>query len=332
MPTILMTNVRSDEQPAINAFAKSHNITIKATAKSLKDVFHLLPEVDGVIIQQRGKLPDETYALLEQNNIKQITTRTAGYDMIDVASAHKHHLKVTNVPAYSPRSVAEHALMQIFRLIRHEYTFDARVAKNDYRWTPDLQGREIHTVTVGIIGVGRIGGTLASLLHALGAKVIGYDTKPNVALANIVEFKSKEEVLAQSDVISLHVNLNETSKNLLTKADFAKMKPTACLVNASRGPVVNTADLVAALKSNQIAAAALDTITGEADLFNVDHSQTGLGAFSKEIQTLHAMENVILTPHIAFFTNVAVKNMVDISLTDVLTILAGKTSAHEIDA
>ena len=145
-----------------------------------------------------------------------------------------------------------------------------------------------------------------------------------------IEYVTKEELLQRSDVVSLHVDLNPTSVGLLTAKDFALMKPSAGLVNASRGPVVNTADLVAALKAKQIAAAALDTFEGENEVVMTDRRQIGLGDVPL-VAELHSMDNVILTPHIAFFTNLAVKNMVDFALEDVLTVLAGKKSPHEVN-
>ena len=235
--------------------------------------------------------------------------------MIDLAEAQANNLTVTNVPAYSPRSVAEHALMQIFRLLRKAYRFDAQVAANDYRWFSDEQAMEIHTATIGIIGVGRIGGTLAKLLKALGATVLGFDTNPRGEMKGTIEYVTKEELLQRSDVVSLHVDLNPTSVGLLTAKDFALMKPSA--------------GLVAALKAKQIAAAALDTFEGENEVVMTDRRQTGLGDVPL-VAELHSMDNVILTPHIAFFTNLAVKNMVDFALEDVLTVLAGKKSPHEV--
>jgi D-lactate dehydrogenase len=220
--------------------------------------------------------------------------------------------------------------MQIFRLLRKAYRFDAQVAANDYRWFSDEQAMEIHTATIGIIGVGRIGGTLAKLLKALGATVLGFDTNPREEMKGTIEYVTKEELLQRSDVVSLHVDLNPTSVGLLTAKDFALMKPSTGLVNASRGPVVNTADLVAALKAKQIAAAALDTFEGENEVVMTDRRQTGLGDVPL-VAELHSMDNVILTPHIAFFTNLAVKNMVDFALEDVLTVLAGKKSPHEVN-
>ena len=227
MTKILMTSVRDDEQTAINEYAKEHNIEIITTPKLIDDAVELTADVDGLVIQQRSKVPADIYEKLHTNGLKQIATRTAGFDMVDIKKANENGLVVTNVPAYSPRSVAEFALMQIFRLLRKTYRFDHQVAENDFRWFSDEQSTEIHTATIGIIGVGRIGGTLAKLLHALGAAVLGYDTNPRTDLDGIVQFVSKEELLKQADVVSLHVDLNPTSKGLLTVNDFAMMKPTA---------------------------------------------------------------------------------------------------------
>lgn len=331
MTKILMTSVRDDEQSAIKAFAKEHGIEIITTPKLIDDAVDLTADVDGLVIQQRSKVDPAVYPQLKANGIKQIATRTAGFDMVDLAAAKANGLIVTNVPAYSPRSVAEHALMQIFRLLRKSYRFDHQVAANDYRWFSDEQALEIHTATIGIIGVGRIGGTLAKLLNALGATVLGFDTHPRDEMKDLVEYTSKEDLLKRADVVSLHVDLNPTSEGLLTAEDFALMKPTAGLVNASRGPVVNTADLIQALKKGTIAAAALDTVEGEGPVFQTDRRERGL-ADEPQIQELHDLDNVILTPHIAFFTNLAVKNMVDFALNDVLLILDGQKSPHTVSA
>ena len=329
MTKILMTSVRDDERAAIKQFAQEHDVEIITTPKLIDDAVNLTAGVDGLVIQQRSPVDPAVYPQLKANGLKQIATRTAGFDMVDIQAAHDNGLTVTNVPAYSPRSVAEHALMQIFCLLRKSYRFDTQVASGDFRWFSDEQALEIHTATIGIIGVGRIGGTLAKLLKALGARVLGFDVQPREEMRGIVDYVSKEDLLKQSDVVSLHVDLNPTSTGLLTAADFALMKPTAGLVNASRGPVVVTADLVAALKDHQLAAAALDTFEGENEVVMTDRREKGL-ADVPLVEELHAMDNVILTPYIAFFTNLAVKNMVDFALEDVLLILDGKPSPHEI--
>ncbi len=325
MIKILMYSVRPDELTAINAHAKAAGIQVDTTTDLLDGpTVAQAKGYDGIVIQQRAAIADETvYATLASYGIKQISTRTAGVDTINLDAAHAAGLVVTNVPAYSPRSVAENALMSVFRILRKSAVVDHRVANNDYTWA-GLQAKEIHSATIGIIGAGRIGGTLAALLHALGATVLAYDIKERDDLRDIVTYTTKEDVLRRSDVVSLHVDLNETSAGLIGAAEFALMQPTAGIVNASRGPVIDTAALVDALNNKAIAAACLDTVTGEENIFNFDHSEDGIDD-QPLIKQLHAMPNVVITPHISFFTNIAVQNMVDISLNDVESIIAGKT-------
>ena len=330
MTKILMTSVRADEELAIQAFAQTHDLDITLSREPLHpDNMPDFSAYDGLIVQQTAKIGGDLafYQHLAQQGLKQITTRTAGYDMIEVTLAQAAGLKVTNVPAYSPRSVAEMALMQIFRLLRRTWAFDHRVAENDFRWA-GLQAREIHTVTVGIIGAGRIGGTLAQLLHALGARVLAYDTQPQDKHRAYLTYVDKATVLSESDVISLHVDLNPSSVGLLRAADFKQMQSHAGLVNASRGQVIDTTDLIAALQTGEIESAALDTVVGESAVFNQDLRTQGVA--DTQIQTLLDLPNVILTPHVAFYTNLAIQNMVETALTDVLRIINDLPAENEI--
>ncbi|MCT3058186.1 D-2-hydroxyacid dehydrogenase [Leuconostoc citreum] len=330
MTKILMTSVRSDEEPSIKTYAKAHNLKIDMVREEFHPGQHdNLSEYNGLIVQQTANIGgDEAfYQSLVHQGLKQITTRTAGVDMIPVTLAKRAGLKITNVPKYSPRSVAELALTQIFQLLRRTWAFEQRMNQNDFRWA-GLQAREIHTITVGIIGAGRIGGTLAKLLHLLGAKVIAYDVKSQECLKKYLTYVSKATLLAQSDVISVHVDLNDSTVGLLQAVDFNQMKIGSLFLNMSRGDVVNTEALIAALLSGKIQAAALDTVTGESLVFNRDLRQQGID--NSQIRQLMAMPNVLLTPHIAFFTNIAVDNMVNTALDDVLAIIAGHQAVNEI--
>ncbi|MDN7146033.1 D-2-hydroxyacid dehydrogenase [Liquorilactobacillus mali] len=325
---ILMTSVRDDEKAAIEGWAKRNNIQIDTVDWELHpDHVSELVGYDGIVIQQRSKVEAEVYPALKAAGIKQITTRTAGFDVIDLDAARKNNLIVTNVPAYSPRSVAELALAHTMRLIRKLEIFDARAAKQDFRWA-GLQAAEIHSLTVGIIGAGRIGGTTAKIFNALGAKVIAHDLVEREELKPFVTYMKKEEVLQNADVICLHVDLNPSTFNLIGKDELALMKPTAYLVNECRGPVVDTDALIEALEQKEIAGAALDTLTGEENFFNFNLENKELP--SQQLIKLRKMDNVILTPHVGFFTNIAVQNMVDISLDDVVMILDGKKSEHQV--
>lgn len=327
---ILLYSVRPDEVTAIETYRLQHpDVTIDTLSVDLHpETGHLAEGYDGIAIQQVSPVGGDAafYQQLADYGIRQITTRTAGYDAIEVDAARQAGLVITNVPAYSPRSVAEFALMQIFRLLRHTPTVDARVAQQDFTWG-GLQGREIHAVTVGIIGAGRIGGTLAQLLQSLGARVLVHDLQPRVEVSYIAEYVDLPTLLQQSDVISLHVDLNASSTHLLNAETFAQMKPGMLLVNAARGPVIETQALLAALDNGTVAAAALDTVEDEGIGFrqnkaNADLSATPLG------QVL-AHERVLLTPHVAFYTDVAVANMVHIALNDIVSIV---TTGQAINA
>ncbi|MBA1393543.1 D-2-hydroxyacid dehydrogenase, partial [Lactobacillus sp. XV13L] len=323
-------SVRDDELPAIKQWQARHSdIKVQTANWELHpDTVQRLQGFDGVIAQQRSQIEDEVYPQLKELGFKQLTTRTAGFDVINLPLATANGLKVSNVPAYSPHSVAELALTHTMRLIRQLPLFDARMAQQDFRWQ-GLQAKEISSLTIGIIGAGRIGSTTAKIFHTLGAKVIANDTKPNHDLDAILTFKSKEEVLQESDVVCLHVDLNETSKNLIDAKALSLMKSSAYIVNECRGPVIDTDALIAALKKKQIAGAALDTLTGEETFFNVDlHGQE---LPSEQLKQLRAMDNVIITPHIGFYTNIAVQNMIDISLDDAVQLIKDQPCEHVLN-
>lgn len=327
---IILLSVRDDELPAIKQWQQKHpNIELQTADWELHpDTVDRLQGFDGVIIQQRSQIGDEVYPELKRLGFKQLTSRTAGFDVINMPLATANNLKVSNVPAYSPHSVAELALTHTMRLIRQLPLFDARMQEQDFRWQ-GLQAAEISSLTIGIIGAGRIGSTTARIFHSLGAQVIANDTKPNHELDDILTFKIKEEVLQEADVVCLHVDLNETSKNLIDAQALSIMKPSACIVNECRGPVVDTDALIQALEKKQIAGAALDTLTGEDNFFNVD--LRGKEIPSEQLKKLRSMDNVIITPHIGFYTNIAVQNMVDISLDDAVSLIQGQNCDHVLN-
>ena len=327
---IILLSVRDDELPAIKQWQEKHpDIELQTADWELHpDTVDRLQGFDGVIIQQRSQIGDEVYPELKRLGFKQLTSRTAGFDVINMPLATANNLKVSNVPAYSPHSVAELALTHTMRLIRQLPLFDARMQEQDFRWQ-GLQAAEISSLTIGIIGAGRIGSPTARIFHSLGAQVIANDTKPNHELDDILTFKTKEEVLQEADVICLHVDLNETSKNLIDAQALSLMKPSAYIVNECRGPVVDTDALIQALEKKQIAGAALDTLTGEENFFNVD--LRGKEIPSEQLKKLRSMDNVIITPHIGFYTNIAVQNMVDISLDDAVSLIQGQSCDHVLN-
>lgn len=326
---ILMYSVRDDEQAAIQAWAAENEVQVDTNDLEFHpETAELVKGYDGLVIQQRSAIGGDAnlYQRLADAGLKQLTSRTAGVDTIDIPAAKAAGLVVTNVPAYSPNSVAEMSIAQTMRLIRNLELFDQRVDQQNFQWD-GLQAREIRSLTVGIIGAGRIGGTAARLFHGLGARVIAYDVIRHPELEDVLTYvETKEDLLRQADVVDLHVDLNATSTGLIDAAALKLLKNDAVIINASRGPVIVTTDLVAALKTGEIAGCALDTVEGEEVLFNQNHQGEVLQ--DTNVAQLMQMSNVIITPHVGFYTNLAVKNMVEISLNDVVTILDGGTTEH----
>lgn len=179
---ILMYSVREHEKPAIKKWLEANpGVQIDLCNNALsEDTVCKAKEYDGIAIQQTNSIGGKAvYSTLKEYGIKQIASRTAGVDMIDLKMASDSNILVTNVPAYSPNAIAELAVTHTMNLLRNIKTLNKRIAYGDYRWSADLIAREVRSVTVGVVGTGKIGRTSAKLFKGLGANVIGYDAYPD---------------------------------------------------------------------------------------------------------------------------------------------------------
>ncbi|MFT8401858.1 MAG: D-2-hydroxyacid dehydrogenase [Lentilactobacillus diolivorans] len=294
------------------------------------DTVELAKGYDGIDYRQRSKLSDspELYKKLHEYGIQQLALRSAGVDSCNLKWAKENGLTITNVPSYSPEAVAEMTLTHAMNLLRHIPQFQSRIQKNDYIVT-GLRSKEIPQLTVGIIGVGRIGSTVARIFHDLGATILGNDLKENDDLRDILTYTTKEEIYQKADLITMHVYMSEDNYHMVGKPQFDQMKPTTLFINCSRGPVVDTDALINALEDKQLAGAGLDVIENETQIFNQTFEgqpDIPLKAYTK----LKSFDNVFLTPHVAFYTDIAVENMVKQSLDDTLALITGKHTDHEI--
>lgn len=236
--------------------------------------------------------------------IRHVALRCAGFNQVDVAAATTLGIGVTRVPAYSPNAVAEHALALVLTLNRHIHRAYNRVREFNFSLA-GLVGFDMHGKTVGIVGTGRIGRCAAQAFRGLGCRVLACDVAPEPAWAAAagVELASFETLLAQSDILSLHVPLTRETHHLLNAATLGRMKPGAYLVNTSRGKLVDTTALIAALKSGRLGGVALDVYEEEEGIFFEDHSARGLA--DDELARLLSFPNVLVTSHQAFLTHEA---------------------------
>lgn len=220
-------------------------------------------------------------------NLKMLSIAFTGLDHIDMDECKRRGIVVMNAAGYSTEAVAEETICMMIGLYRHVIEND-KITRS-CKGSSIAPGREIAGKTVGIIGMGAIGQRTAALAQAFGCKVIAWNRTPKQV--DSVTFVDKETLLKESDIVALHIALNNETRNFLTAKDFAMMKPTAVIVNAARGPVVNTNDLAEALKNGVIAGAALDVYDGEPPL-------------SSDNPILKA-PNTMLLPHIGFATKEA---------------------------
>lgn len=309
---IFMFSIRNDELSWIKDWEQDHpEISIKICKDPLDEkTVDQTQGYDAVSLLQHNRISEEILQKLSLNGVKIIALRTTGYENIDFNLTEKYHLAVSNVAAYSPRAIAELVLTQSLRLVRHVGILEAQEKQGNFTWQ-GLEALEIRQLTVGIIGTGQIGMTVAKLFKALGARIIGYDLYPRKNVSDILEYESLDTVIQKADILTLHTQLTPETKGLINLQRLKEMKKTAFLINMARGEIVNTADLITALKNQEIAGAALDTIEGETGIFGEDLSSGYEAPLLKELLSL---PNVSITPHVAFYTQPAVKNMIIISL------------------
>lgn len=324
---IIMYATLAPEQKYIKEWAIKNDVEVKCVTERLNaQTVDWAKGFDGIDFQQTQSLEPIVYQKLHQYGIKQLTARMVGYDMIDFDLAKKYQLTITNVPAYSPRAIAEMGLSQALQLVRKTGYYYQRMDQLDFRWA-GLESTEIYNLTVGIIGAGHIGGATAQLYSLLGANVIATDPVHHPELEAYLNYTDLDTVLSQSDIVTIHTPLNKQTANLFNSQNFQKMKNTAYLINMARGGLVKTADLIQALQEGQIAGAALDTLADEGQFFEKKAQPEEI---PEDYRILRSMPNVLISPHCAFYTDTAMKNMVEMGLDDVVAIINGKHPQYPV--
>ena len=258
-----------------------------------------------------GSLMDrQNLARLAELGVQNIATRSIGFDNVDLEACREFGLRFANV-RYSAHSVADYTVMLMLMLTRRMREILRRGAVQDYGYL-GYQGKELHNLTVGVVGTGRIGRTVIEDLSGFGCRIVGYDLFPNDALRDKIEYLPLEELLACADLITLHAPLQDSSYHMINAKSIARMKDGAMIINTARGELVDTAALIDGIESGKLGGAALDVLEGESAYTFSDRRAQVIK--SRERALLQAFPNVILTGHYAFYTDQAVADMVGIAL------------------
>ncbi|WP_303310732.1 2-hydroxyacid dehydrogenase [Hymenobacter sp. BT730] len=250
--------------------------------------------------------------------VRYLAVRAVGHDQVDLAAATRLGMRVANVPEYSPYAVAEHAVALMLALNRQLCRANEQLHRGDFR-LDNLVGFDLHGKTVGILGCGRIGSVMASILHGFGCHLLGADVVENPELCQRfgLAYVSREELYAQADIITVHAPLTAQTHHLLDEAALAQMKPGVMLVNTGRGGVLDTKAALAALKSGQIGYLGLDVYEFEKGLFFNDRSQKPLLETDALLAELVTQPNVLVTGHQAFLTHEALTNIATTTIANI---------------
>ena len=247
---------------------------------------------------------------LSRAGVEYISTRSIGYNHIDVAYAESLGIRVENV-AYSPASVADYTLMLMLMALRHAASMLRRVAAHDYR-LPEARGRELGDLTVGVIGTGRIGAAVIDRLRGFGCRILAHDERQTTG----ADYVPLDELLHESDVVTLHAPLTVGTRHLLDARRVSRMKSGAVVVNTARGALIDTDALIRALETGRLGGAALDVVEDEEGVFYADHRDRPVE--SERLRRLQRLPNVIISPHAAYFTERALSDIVENSLLNCL--------------
>ncbi len=267
---------------------------------------------------------------LARSGVRLIALRCAGFNNVDLQAAAAAGLTVCRVPAYSPDAVAEHTLALILTLNRKTHRAWARVREGNFE-LDGLLGFNLRSKTVGVVGTGRIGATLCSILLGFGCRVVAHDPAPDPdCVARGVAYLDLGDLLARSDIVSLQCPLTPQTHHLIDDAAVARMKPGAMLINTSRGAVIDTQAVIRGLKGGRIGALGIDVYEEEGDLFFENLSDRFIpdDVFAR----LLTFPNVLVTGHQAFFTDTALTEIAATTLANIAAFAERGAPLHPVTA
>ena len=311
-----------DEQKYVEKFARQYAFEYGFTSDyPSMDNVQLAKGYDAISIITNPIYP-EIIKAFHDVGIRYISTRSIGYEHIDVGCARSLGLRVAHV-VYSPDSVADYTIMLILMACRNMPWIMKKADCQDYSLKGKV-GKELSKSTVGVIGTGNIGKTVVKHLSGFGCRILAYSLYEDEEVKKYAEYVSLDELIKQSDIITLHVPGNAENTHLIDVAAFEKMKDGVIIVNTARGLIIDTQALIAALKSGKVGYAALDTFEGEVGLYYLNKEMQRLD--NDNMALLKSFPNVILSPHMAFYTEQAVSDMVENSIKGLLGFESGEYS------
>ncbi|WP_406292518.1 2-hydroxyacid dehydrogenase [Streptomyces sp. NBC_00624] len=321
---ILAFGVQSDEKPLIEkAFVGQHEVRCLDVFLS-KDTAPIAAGYEIISTSVNADLGGSVLQTLAAGGTQMIAQRSTGFNNIDLDVAERLALRVARVSFYSPYAVAEFAWTLAMAVNRRIIRAAGRTRDFDFR-LDGLLGRDMHGRTVGVVGTGKIGEAFTRIAHGFGMKLLGWDVVENPACVGLgMTYVEKEQLFAESDLISLHVPLLPATRRIIGKDALSLMKDDAILINSSRGGLIDSTALVAELRAGRFTGVGLDVYEAEAGLFFLDKSLEGID--DDTLARLVTFPNVIVTSHQAYYTEDAVAQIIEATVQNVADYLARRPS------
>lgn len=262
----------------------------------------------------------------KEYGVRYLTTRTIGYDHIDVPAAKELGIRVSNI-TYTPDTVAEYTVMLMLMAKRKMKRIMERAVIQDYT-LKGIIGSEMNQSVVGVVGTGRIGETVIRDISGFGCKILAYDLYQKDSVKVYAEYTDLDRLFKESDIISLHMPANESNYHMINEKAIDKMKQGVLIVNTARGALIDSEALIAGIESGKVGGAALDVVENELGLYYNDLRATVLE--NRELAILKSFPNVIVTPHMAFYTEEAIHDMVKNSIESYCMFAKGQENPFEV--
>lgn len=326
---ILFYDTKSYDKESFSAALKDYpEITIEYTKSDLDPRTAALAEgFDAVCAFVSSNVGTETMEILHSKKVQLVLMRCAGFNNVDMETAAKYDIRVMRVPGYSPEAVAEHAMALALASNRRLYKAYNKVRENDFSLS-GLMGFNFYQKTAGIIGTGKIGAAMCRICRGFGMRVLAYDVYENESLRDFVKYVSLDKLLSDSDVISLHCPLMDSTYHMINIDTIRKMKDGVILVNTSRGALVKTDDLIEGIRMHKFAGVGLDVYEEETNNVFEDRSDEILE--HSTTARLLSFPNVMITSHQGFFTREALGAIASTTLQNAMDFTAGKASPNDV--
>lgn len=326
---VLFYDIKSYDKELFKKFGKDYNIEMKFLKGKLnEESVDLTKGYEIVCAFANDTINKEVIDILAENGVKLLAMRCAGYNNISLKDI-QGRFKVVRVPAYSPYSIAEYTMGMILALNRKIHKAYVRTREGNFSIS-GLMGFDLNGKTAGIIGAGKIAQILIKILKGFGMRVIAYDPYPNYEKAKELgfEFVDLDTLYKESDIISLNCPLTKETQYMINRNSMAKMKDGVMIVNTGRGMLIDSADLIEALKDKKVGAAALDVYEEEAEYFFEDLSDKVIE--DDILGRLLSFHNVLITSHQAYFTQEAVEAITKTTLNNIQDFIDGKELINEV--